>query len=194
MSDRIPRLPFEALDPTLKEMFRPRVERLGYLGEFFQVMSHAPQTMVGFYTLTESLKKLLPDNLANIVSLTLSSRLGNLYEQYQNERLSRKLGFSDAWIAEAIAPRSNADSVLTPAERAVQTFAIAVMEKNGQGVEQELNAVIDAVGPEKTVAVMWLIGRTVAHALISNTLGFAPPVTSIFDGKSRDAGGAGPRT
>jgi hypothetical protein len=28
---------------------------------------------------------------------------------------------------------------------------------------------------------MWLIGRTVTHALISNTLRLEPPVTSIFD-------------
>lgn len=181
MSDRIPRIEYEDLEPNLKEVFRPRVERLGYLGEFFKVMSHAPDTMGGFYTITESLKKALPDNFTEIVSLSLSSRLGNLYEQYQNERLSRKLGFSDDWIAEAITPRDGKDSTFTPEEKAVQRFAIAVMENKGQGVDAELENVISAIGPEQTVAVMWLIGRTVTHALISNTLRLDPPVGSIFD-------------
>lgn len=188
MSDRIPRIDYEDLEPNLKEVFRPRVERLGYLGEFFKVMSHAPETMGGFYTITESLKKELPDNYTEIVSLSLSSRLGNLYEQYQNERLSRKLGFSDAWIAEAITPKKDADSTFSAEEKAVQRFAIAVMEHKGQGVDRELDDIITAIGPEKTVAVMWLIGRTVTHALISNTLRLDPPVGSIFDETAEKAG------
>ena len=184
MSAKIPRLEFEELTPELQDVFRARVERLGYLGEFFKVMSHAPETMGGFYTITESLKQVLPDNFTEIVSLSLSSRLDNLYEQYQNERLSRKLGFSDEWIAEALTPNDGAGSVFDDQEKAVQKFAIAVMERSGRGVEAERDALIDAIGPEKTVGVMWLIGRTVTHALISNTLGLEPPVTSIFDGQS----------
>jgi hypothetical protein len=144
-------------------------------------MSAAPETMGGFYTITESLKKVLPDNLTEIVSLSISSRLGNLYEQYQNERLSLKLGLSKEWVGEALSPHDGADSVFTPEEKAVQAFAIAVMESHGRGVQEELDAVTSAIGPEKTVGVMWLIGRTVTHALISNTLRLEPPVTSIFD-------------
>ncbi len=180
MSARIPRIEFDDLEPKLKEVFRPRVERLGYLGEFFKVMSHAPETMGGFYTITESLKKVLPDNYTEIVSLALSSRLGNLYEQYQNERLSLKLGLSKEWVAEALAPRAGADSVFTPEEKAVQRFAVAVLDRHGRDVDAELDALISAIGPEKTVGVMWLIGRTVTHALISNTLRLEAPVASIF--------------
>ena len=184
MSAAIPRLEFEQLTPELQDVFRARVERLGYLGEFFKAMSHAPETMGGFHTITESLKKVLPDNFTEIVSLSLSSRLGNRYEQYQNERLSQKLGFSDQWIGEALTPNDGPDSVFGAEEKAVQAFVIAVMERQGQGVEAELDAIIDAIGPEKTVAVMWLIGRTVTHGLISNTLKLDPPVTSIFDPSS----------
>ncbi len=143
-------------------------------------MSDAPETMGGFYTITESLKQVLPDNFTEIVSLALSSRLGNRYEQYQNERLARRLGFSDDWIRAALAPVEGADSVFGADEKAVQAFAIAVMEGRGQGVEAELDAVIEAIGPEKTVGVMWLIGRTVTHAMISNALKLEPPVASIF--------------
>jgi hypothetical protein len=181
MSAAIPRLEFEELAPALQNVFRARVERLGYLGEFFKVMSHAPETMGGFYTITESLKDVLPDNFTEIVSLSLSSRLANRYEQYQNERLSRRLGFSDDWIREALSPNDDADSVFGPDEKAVQAFAIAMMERRGLGVEAELDAMVKAIGPERTVGVMWLVGRTVTHAMISNTLKLASPVTSLFD-------------
>ncbi len=180
MSADIPRLEFEELTPELQDVFRARVERLGYLGEFFKVMAHAPETMGGFHTITESLKQVLPDNFTEIVSLSLSSRLGNRYEQYQNERLSQKLGFSDQWIAEALNPSDGPDSVFSAEEKAVQAFAIAVMERKGQGVEAERDAVVTAIGPQQTVAIMWLVGRTVTHALISNTLELQAPVTSIF--------------
>ena len=69
MSAELPRIEYEDIVPALKELFRPRVERLGYLGEFFRVMSAAPETMTGFFTITESLKKVLPDNFTEIVSL-----------------------------------------------------------------------------------------------------------------------------
>ncbi|MDX1485801.1 MAG: hypothetical protein R3229_15125 [Alphaproteobacteria bacterium] len=184
MSTEIPRLEFEELSAELQDVFRARVERLGYLGEFFKVMSHAPDTMAGFYRITESLKEVLPDNFTEIVSLALSSRLGNRYEQYQNERLSRRLGFSDDWIAEAITPNDGADSVFDAEEKAVQRFAIAVMERSGQGVAAERDALVRAIGPERTVGVMWLIGRTVTHALISNTLELEAPVASIFEAET----------
>ncbi len=191
MSESIPRLDFDSLNEELKTAFGPRVERLGYLGEFFRVMSHAPDTMAGFYRITESLKGELPDNFTEIISLSLSSRLGNLYEQYQNEQLSRKLGFDDAWIAEALDPVSGPSSVFSDEEKAVQRFAIAVLDRMGRGVEAERDALVAAIGPRRTVAVMWLIGRTVTHALISNTLGLKPPVSSIFAGEEARTGGTG---
>ena len=67
----------------------------------------------------------------------LSSKLGNLYEQYQNERLSRRLGFSDEWIAEALAPNDGPGSVFSVEEKAVQAFSIAMMERKGQGIEAD---------------------------------------------------------
>ena len=178
--DLVPRIEFEDIEPELKELFRPRVERLGYLGEFFRVMSAQPKTMIGFFTITESLKTAIPDNYTEIVSLALSSRLGNLYEQYQNEQLSRKLGFSDAWIKEALEPKSGPASVFKPDEKAVQDFAIAAGMSNGRNNQAEFEALVKVIGSEKAIAVLWLVTRTVSHALISNTLQLASPVKSIF--------------
>lgn len=178
--DIVPRIEYDDIEPELKELFRPRVERLGYLGEFFRVMSAQPKTMIGFFTITESLKTAIPDNYTEIVSLALSSRYGNLYEQYQNEQLSRKLGFSDAWIREALAPVHGPDSVFKPDEKAVQAFAIAAGMSIGRDTQAEFKTLVEAIGPEKAIAVLWLVTRTVSHALISNTLQLEAPVQSIF--------------
>lgn len=181
MTELLPRIEFEDIEPGLKELFRPRVERLGYLGEFFRVMSACPETMKGFYTITESLKKELPDNFSQIVSVALSSRLGNRYEQYQNERLSLKLGLSKEWVRSALGPIDDLKSVFTPEEKAVQAFAVAAGQSLGRGVDHEFKALVEAIGERKAAAVLWLVGRTITHALISNTLHLAPPVTSIFE-------------
>jgi len=34
-------------------MLRPRVERLGYLGEFFRYTAHQPQALISFLDFTE---------------------------------------------------------------------------------------------------------------------------------------------
>ncbi len=190
MSDLVPRLEFDELAPELQEMFRPRLERLGYLGEFFKCMSHQPRTMMGFYTITESLKGALPDNFTQIVSLSVSSRLGNLYEQYQNERLSRKLGFGDEWIREAVTPEMREESAFSEQERLVRKFAIAAAFRYGRDVAEEFENLVKAIGAEQAIGVLWLVGRTVTHALISNTLRLEPPVQSLFE--DENDGGTSP--
>src|SRR6266542_1204995 len=64
MSSLIPRLSFEELRPDLAEMLRPRVERLGYLGESFKCAGSQPQALMSFMQFTEDLKHALPDGLA----------------------------------------------------------------------------------------------------------------------------------
>src|SRR5512143_1851057 len=98
MSDRIPRLDMDQLPPPLAAALRPRVERLGYLGEFFQCAANVPDALLAFQQLTEALKAALPDRVTEVVALTVATRLGNDYERYQHERLCRTLGFDDGWI------------------------------------------------------------------------------------------------
>src|SRR6266852_1817228 len=100
MNALIPRLSMTELDPELAELLRPKVERLNYLGEFFQCTGHQPRALISFHTLTEDLKKALPDNLTELVALTIATKMNNAYERVQHERLSLKLGFSEAWIRE----------------------------------------------------------------------------------------------
>lgn len=181
VSQRIPRLAFEELAPRVQDVLRARVERLGYLGEFFRCTGHQPDVLAPFMDMTENLKNALPDRITETGALTVATLMDNRYERHQHERLSRKLGFGEDWVAavEKVAP--DTAPLLSDPERAVQRLVIAMVERRGKGVGQELEAAIDAIGVDQTVAVMFLVGRYITHALIVNGLELVPPVSSIFE-------------
>jgi hypothetical protein len=177
MSERIPRLAMEKLPPVLAEALRPRVERLGYLGEFFQCAANVPDALLAFDVFTASLKRALPDRITEVIALTVASRLGNTYERHQHEQLCRRMSFGDDWIGavERLDP-----GALEAGEGAVQRLALAMLERHGHDVTAELEAVVDALGPQEAMAVLLAIGRYVTHSLIVNALALQPPVRSIF--------------
>jgi alkylhydroperoxidase family enzyme len=177
MSERIPRLAMQDLPPALGEALRLRVERLGYLGEFFQCAANTPEALLAFHRFTEALKEALPARVTEVVALTVATRLANAYERHQHEQLCRRSGWSDEWVraVEALQPEELNDS-----EGAVQRLALAVLERHGCGVQPELDAVVAALGPQGAVAVLFSIGRYVTHSLMVNALALQPPVASIF--------------
>jgi hypothetical protein len=174
----IPRLSQAELPPDVAAMLRPRIERLGYLGEFFKCAAHQPAALMSFMAFTEDLKHALPDRLTELVALTVSTELENTYERHQHERLCLKLGFGDAWVR-AIEERDPARAkFLSAAERATQTLTLAVLRRHGKGAATELDALTTAVGHAQAIAVLMLIGRYVTHALMVNALDLKPPVPS----------------
>lgn len=183
MSRLIPRLSMAELDPQLSEMLRPKVERLKYLGEFFQCTGHQPEALMSFYKLTEDLKEALPDNLTELVALSCAAFMGNAYERVQHERLSLKLGFSEAWVREALRLTPDESSELSATEKLVQKLTLAVLERRGHNTSAELEAVVEAIGHQQAVAVLLLVGRYVMHALVANCLALEPPVTSPLEAK-----------
>lgn len=180
MSARIPRVEFDELESGLADALAPRVERLGYLGEFFKCTAHQPQALRAFIDFTESAKGDLPKEVVETVALTVAVYMQNEYERNQHERLSVRLGFGRDWVREVerLAPD---ESALTPETRAAQRYCLAALESRGKAAEAEFDAVIDALGHSNAVAVMMLMGRYVVHALIVNTLALASPVPSIFE-------------
>jgi len=175
---KIPRLELEQFDSGVAAMLAPRVKRLGYLGEFFKTMGHQPAALKAFMEFTEALKQALPPKITEVVALTVATATGNDYERHQHERLSDKLGFGRQWIEAVIALDDGA--ALTGEETAVQRLVLAMLDSHGHDVRPKLAQVVETLGPERTVAVLLLIGRYVAHALIVNALELAPPVPSIF--------------
>jgi alkylhydroperoxidase family enzyme len=170
---------FEELDPAVRQRLQSKFDRLGYLGDFFQVTAHQPESLAAFIDYTDATKRALPDDLAELVALTVATATGNDYERHQHERLSVKLGLGKEWVAavELLDP-DHAD--LAPAQRDTQRWVLAVLKDHGRGSQTELDTLVRGLGPKDAVAVALMCGRYVAHATIANSFGIQPPVPSIF--------------
>ena len=183
MSKLIPPLSEADMPPDLAALLRPRVQRLGYLGEFFRYTAHQPKALMSFMEFTEDLKSALPDKLTEVVALSVAGLMDNSYERVQHERLSLRLGFGEKWVRDVLSLRAEGNDSLSEEERLVQRLAIAVVTRKGHECTPELEAAIRAIGPAMTIAVLMLIGRYATHALIVNTLNLAPPVPSPLENK-----------
>jgi alkylhydroperoxidase family enzyme len=183
MSELIPRLSQEKLHPELEAFLRPRIERLGYLGEFFQCTAHQPEALLSFLEFTDHLKHALPNNLTEVVSLSVAQLADNRYERVQHERLSLKLGFGENWVREVLSLSANGTGILSEQEVLVQRLVVAVVDRKGHDTTPELEAVVRSIGPAKTIAVLMLIGRYISHAMIVNTLNLPAPVPSPLETK-----------
>lgn len=183
MTDRahIPRLEFDSVDPALREMLKPTVDRLGYFGEFFQVAAHIPGAIPAFMQYTGAVKAKLSDAQNEVLALSVCAMLEADYERIQHERLARKLGFTLDWIAAAEGRPGSHPSALKDDERRLQALAQAVVPSHGLRCEAELAAVTSLLGHEKAVAALLQISRFVTIAVMCNALKLTLPVPSVFD-------------
>lgn len=180
MSQSVPRITQEKLPPELAGRLAPRIQRLGYLGEFFQCMAHQPEVLLSFMDFTDNLKEALPDNLTEVVALTAAVSTGNDYERNQHERLCEKLGFSREWIREVLSLSPDSGNTLSAEEKATQHLTGCAIKHAGRNCTQEFEALCHEIGHKKAVGVLFLIGRYLCHSIVVNTLGLKPPVPSIF--------------
>ena len=184
MSKRIPRLEMDEFEPRLRESLRPRVERLGYLGEFFKCTAHTPDVLRYFMEMTEALKKAVPDRVTEAVSLTIAVKTNNDYERNQHERLCVKLGFGHDWVRAVEMLDPEHQDLMSEAERAAQAYALVAMERFGNQCQKEFERVLDALPVSEAIGVLMLVGRYITHAIAVNTLALVPPKPSIFEEKS----------
>lgn len=173
----IRRLRFEELDPPLQDVLRAKVDRLGYLGEFFAVCGHQPAATTAFQVFTEALKSVLPPELTETVALCVASMLDNAYERSQHERLAVALGFSVHWVEAALGHGD--PSELSEAAHAARQLAVAAVESHGRGAAGALARAVDVLGEDTAVAVLLTVGRYVAHAVVANTLELVAPVAGV---------------
>lgn len=179
--DLIPRIEFEDFAHDLKESLRPKVERLGYCGEIWQIGANVPQSMFQFCELTEALKDEIDMKYVELVALTAAGVMGNSYEKNQHERLANSLEFGRDWIAQVNELQAEPGRHMTDAECAVQKFAMAAIYRRGHDCQELFKEVIEAVGPEQATGILLSVGRCVMHAIFRNTLGLEPPVASLFE-------------
>jgi alkylhydroperoxidase family enzyme len=180
--DALPRLEWDDFTPTLHDLLRPRVERLGYLGEFFRVAAVQPDALAAFVGFTEALKDALPVELTEVIALTLAVRTGNAYERHQHERLCLALGFERSWILDVLAVSPATTGQLTDRERAVQALSLAVVDllatAGAVHSRVELADVVSMLNADEVVAVLLTVGRYLAHSAVVQTLELVPPVGS----------------
>jgi alkylhydroperoxidase family enzyme len=179
----IPRISFQELPSKLRSELDAKYRRLGYLGEFFQVMAHQPEALYHFHRFTETLKGALPQNLVELLALTLSTWSGSDYERVQHERLALTFELTEDWIREVERLNPDDATLLSREEVAVQRLALAMANTQGRAAHREAEAYQRMCDPERLVGVMLTVGRYLAHSVICNTLRITPPVASPLEAR-----------
>jgi alkylhydroperoxidase family enzyme len=173
------RITFQDLTPELQQLLGPRVERLGYLGEFFQYAAHQADALAGFIRFSESLKDALPWDLVEMVALTVATETENSYERVQHERLSLALGMSAADVQAVVTGRLDPDR-FSPAQIAAAELARRCARQAGRECQAAFAALRELVDEDLAVGLLLLCGRYLAHATVANALELQVPVPSPF--------------
>lgn len=180
MNDGIPRLSFAQLDPALADYLKPTVDRLGYLGEFFQTAAHVPDALRQFMEYTKAVKSPLADNLNEVLALAVCAALGARYELIQHERLARRLGFTLEWIAAAKGDVETRTGLLDEEERVARELALTMLKDFGRGAAGPIERANSVLGPQRAIAALLQITRFTMIASLCNALDLALPVQSVF--------------
>ena len=181
MTDKIPELRFDELPHSIATLLRAKYQRLGYLGEFFARTAHQEEALEAFIHFTDASKGALDMRLVELIALTVAIMKDVAYERNQHERLSVRLGFGRNWVSqvEQLAPEDS--TLLSDSETLVQRFVIDAVRCDGKNVSPALDSVVERLGHQDAVAVMMVMARYTAHALMVNCLQIGPPVPSIFE-------------
>lgn len=172
------RLSYEELAPPLREMLAARVDRLGYLGEFFQRAGHQPEALMHFIAWTEALKQSVPFRLVEVVALTIASETRNDYERVQHERLALLNGFTSEEVVSLAANRAASCPTFAPEEVAVAMLAHCLADNHGNGCDAALLRLRRIIGEPMSVGCLMVAARYLAHAAMANAWQLTPPVGS----------------
>ncbi len=181
MTDAIPRLSFDEAAPEIQEMLRPVTDRLGYFGEFFQVVGHLPDALQAFMAYTGTVKSPLSLQQNEVLALSTCTAAGGDYERIQHERLALKSGLDREWIAELTGRSAPSPSLLSEEDAALRDLAVAVVTRDGRDVGAEIDRVAGLLGAEKTIAVVLQITRFQTISTLCKMFEMSLPVDSIFE-------------
>lgn len=174
------RYDFDDLNPELAGMLGAKYERLGYLGEFFQVAAAQPDALAGFVRFSDSLKAALPNDLTEVIALTIAAETDNSYERDQHERLSLKQGHSKEWVLDVERRAPDTSTQLDERQLAVQRLVLSMIRDFGRGASTHLKALSGHLQGDEIVAVMLMACRYIGHTSVVNALELTSPVGSPF--------------
>lgn len=176
--------PLDDLAPILRERLSARVDRLGYLGEFFVRAASQPVALAHFIDWTEALKTELPFRVTEAIALTISARTGNDYERVQHERLALANGMSREEIEAIESGRMGRVESLSETEVAAAALCRCLLDDNGRGCEPALRRLARCADEATAVAALMMAGRYLAHATMANAWGLKPPLPSPLEPES----------
>lgn len=178
--DGLARQPWERFDPADVQAVQPIVERLGYLGEFFQVLANVPGATPAFLDYAKVLKGALGDRRTELIALAVCGAMDASYERIQHERLAQRLGLGLDWIA-AASQRPGADpAALDAADRRVLALALAVAGVRWDEARQCCAELARHDGAAVATAALVQATRYVSIASLCHTLQLTLPVGSVF--------------
>jgi hypothetical protein len=165
----------------LQKRLSPRVARLGYLGEFFQVAAHQPDALSHFIDFTEALKGAIDWRLTETIALTVASRTENRYERVQHEHLALRWGMSSAEVKALVDREVKESGLFEAGEELAANLAEEVVAGQGSSCAETFEALAAVVGDDVAVGCLMIATRYLAHATMSNTWGVAAPVDSPLE-------------
>lgn len=178
--DGLPRPPWECFDPADARAVQPIVERLGYLGEFFQVLANVPGATPAFLDYAKLLKGALGDRRTELIALAVCGALEASYERIQHERLAQRLGLGLDWIAAAsLRPQAN-PAALDAADQRVLALAVAVAGARWDDARHCCAELARHDGAAVATAALVQATRYVSIASLCHTLQLTLPVGSLF--------------
>jgi hypothetical protein len=175
------------MTPELQTLLRPRLDRLGYVGEFFQVTAHQPDALASFISYTEQLKQVLPWRLVEVIALTVASQTRNDYERVQHERLALRLGLTEREVRAIVMGTLERSGSFSEAEVTAAKLSACMVHSHGRACASESSRLVGLIGEADAVVCVMTAARYLAHSAMSNTWRLDPPVPSppapaAFDG------------
>jgi alkylhydroperoxidase family enzyme len=162
--------------PELQALLRARMERLGYLGEFFQLAAHQPQALASFVAYSEQLKQNLPERLVEVIALTVASETRNAYERVQHEHLALRMGFAPQEIAAVTRGTVEQSGAFSEAEITAAKLAACMVHSHGHACGSESDRLVALLGEATAVGCVMMAARYLAHSAMANTWRLAQPV------------------
>jgi hypothetical protein len=180
------RLSIDEMPVALRKRLEPRVERLGYLGEFFSRAAFQPEALCHFLDWTEALKEVLPIRMVESIALTIASRTGNDYERAQHEHLALSHGMTREEIEAIESGNLSRAGSLTEEEGAAAALSRCLTDGFGRGCGPALLRLSRCTDEETAVACLMMAARYLAHATLANAWALKPPVESPLDEPEAD--------
>ena len=175
-------LTLEEMTPELREVIEPRVQRLGYLGDFFRYTGHQPQALRAALEYAGVLRQAVPPRLAEIIVLTVSARTRNRYEQVQHEPLAARAGLSHVEIRALVSGAVSACQSFDLADRAAADLAEAAAEGDRQASIHALAALCEHTSAEVGIGALMMAGHYLGFSFVANALPLTLPVESSVSG------------